>query len=92
MFLLQYNILHTLVSVFFGGLIILMFVRMILSWFRLGDGNPVMLFLMRCTEPFISPIRKRLPPMPFFDVSWLFAWTALIVMRALLLQALPAGW
>jgi YggT family protein len=92
MFLLQYNILHSLISLFFAALIILMFVRMILSWFRIGDGNPIMLFVVRCTEPFIVPIRKRVPPVAFLDISWFFAWSALIIMRILLLQALPPGW
>jgi YggT family protein len=65
---------------------------MILSWIRLSESNPIMLFLVRCTEPVIAPIRKRIPPVGFFDVSWLFAWAALSIMGVLLTQALPPGW
>jgi uncharacterized protein YggT (Ycf19 family) len=92
MFLLQHNILHLVINLFFGALIALMFVRWILSMFRLSDSNPIMLFLVRCTDPVIAPIRKRIPPVGFLDVSWFFAWAALSIMGILLTQALPPGW
>ena len=92
MFMLQTNILHLVIRLFFSGLIILMFVRWILTMFRVSDGNPIMLFLIRCTDPLISPIRKRIPPVGFLDISWFFVWSALIIMQILLLQALPVGW
>lgn len=92
MFLLQHFILYNVISYFFTGLIILLFVRWILSWFRLSESNPIMLFLVRCTEPVIAPIRKYIPPAGFIDISWFFAWSALLIMRVLLLQALPYGW
>ena len=92
MFLLQQNILHLLIYYFFTILILLMFVRWILSWFRLSESNPIMLFLVRCTDPLIAPIRKYVPPVGFIDISWFFAWSALLIMRVLLVQALPAGW
>jgi uncharacterized protein YggT (Ycf19 family) len=91
MFLLQLNILHTTISLFFVALIIMLLLRWILAFF-INEGNPIMLFLIRCTDPVIAPIRKRIPPVLFLDVSWFFAWFALLIMRALLLQALPMGW
>lgn len=92
MFLLQHYILYDVISYTFGILIVLMFVRWILQWFRLSEGNPIMLFLARCTDPFILPIRRRIPPVGYIDISWFFAFAALFIMRAVLLQALPAGW
>jgi len=92
MFLLQQNILHFVVYYFFTGLIILLFVRWILSWFRVSESNPIMLFLLRCTDPLIAPVRKYIPPLGFLDISWFFVWTALYIMRTLLGQALPLGW
>lgn len=91
MFLLQMNILHTVISLFFAVLIILLIVRWILSFF-VKEGNPIMLFMIRCTDPMIAPVRKRIPPVAFIDISWFFVWSALIIMRVLLLQALPYGW
>ena len=92
MFLLQQNILHDIINLFFAVLIILMFVRFILSFFNLREGNPIMLFITRCTEPFIAPISKRVPPVWVLNVAFFFAWAALDIMRTLLLQALPPGW
>ncbi len=92
MFLLQHNILHEIVSLFFGLLIVLLFVRWILSWFRLPDSNPIMLFLNRTTDPVILPFRKRIPPVAFLDMSWFFAWAFLTIFRIVFLQALPPGW
>lgn len=92
MFLLEQGYIHDLISIFFTGLIILLFVRLILSWFRLSESNPIMLFLVRCTDPLIAPIRKYIPPVGFLDISWFFAWSALLIMRILLIQALPASW
>lgn len=92
MFLLQLNILHFAIKYVFVALIILMLARWILTMFRVSEGNPIMLFLIRCTDPLIAPIRKRIPPVAFLDISWFFVWTALIIMQALLLQALPVGW
>jgi uncharacterized protein YggT (Ycf19 family) len=92
MSLLQQNILHTVVNLFFSLIIILMFVRWILSWFRLSEGNPVMLFFVRTTDPFLLPLRKRIPPVKSFDMSWFFAWILLIIARDIFLQALPIGW
>ncbi len=92
MFLLQHFILYNIISYFFIVLIILLFARWILGWFRLSENNPIMLFLVRCTDPLIVPIRKYIPPVGFIDISWFFAWSALLIMRMLLLQALPYGW
>ncbi len=91
MFLLQLGILHLLIQLFFAVLIIMMILRWLLSYF-INEANPVMLFMARCTEPMILPVRKRLPRTPFFDVSWLFVLVGLNIMRVLLLQALPIGW
>jgi YggT family protein len=93
MFLLQHSIVYHVIYYFFTALIVLLIARWILSLFRLSDSNPIMLFLMRCTDPLVVPIRRRIPPVGgFLDVSWIFAFVAIYIVRALLLQALPAGW
>ncbi len=92
MFLLQLNILHLAIHYFFVALIVLMFARFILSLFRLSEGNPIMRFTAVCTEPFIRPIRRRVPPVMFLDISYFFAFMALYIMQYILTQALPYGW
>jgi YggT family protein len=92
MFLFQHYIFSSIIHYFFVALMVLLWVRIILTWFRLSDSNPIVLFLARCTDPIIVPIRKRIPPVGFLDISWIFAFVALIIMQMVLLQALPSGW
>jgi YggT family protein len=86
-----FTIIYYVIHYTFIALIVLMIARWILSWFRLSEGNPIMLFLARCTDPFIRPIRRRIPPVAFLDMSWIFAFVALYIMQFILIQALPVG-
>ena len=84
-FIILGNIIHYTFLV----LIVLMLARWILSLFHLSEGNPIMLFLTRCTEPIILPFRRRIPPVGILDMSWIFAFVSLYIVQALLLQAIP---
>jgi YggT family protein len=97
--LLQSDILHLVVDLFFRLLILLLFVRVILSWLPfLSAGNPVVRFINDLTNPLLNPIRKRLPSMAagIFDISTtvalLFAFWVLFTLSALIQLALPVGW
>lgn len=85
-----FSVLGHIINYTLIALIVLMFVRWILSWFRLSDSNPIMLFLTRCTEPIIVPFRRRIPPVGNLDLSWIFALVSLYIVLALLLQAVPS--
>jgi uncharacterized protein YggT (Ycf19 family) len=96
---LQMNILHTLVYLTFGALVILLFVRMILSWLPfLGPGNPVVRFVSDLTDPLMNPIRKRISSMSagIFDIgatiAFIFAIWALFMLSFFIQLALPANW
>ena len=84
-----FTVFYLIVHYTFLALIVLMIARWILSLFRLSDGNPIMLFLTRCTEPVILPFRRRIPPVSFLDMSWIFAFVSLWIVQALLEQAIP---
>ncbi|MBF6589798.1 MAG: YggT family protein [Ktedonobacterales bacterium] len=90
--------LHFIIQVFFGFLILSLFVRAILSWFPLTPSNPLVRFFDTVTTPVLMPVRKRLPAMSIgmFDIGWtvafLFAWWALTLLAGLLSGALPSGW
>jgi uncharacterized protein YggT (Ycf19 family) len=97
--LLKWNILHTLVYLTFGALVILIFVRMILSWLPfLGPGNPVVRFVNDLTDPLMNPVRKRISSMSagIFDISttiaFIFAIWALFTLSFFIQLALPANW
>jgi YggT family protein len=53
--------------------ILLIFVRVILSWISPGGYNPVAMVLGQISEPIIFKFRKLLPPMSGFDFAPLLA-------------------
>ena len=97
--LFRMNILHTLVYLTFGAVVLVLFVRMILSWLPfLGPSNPVVRFVNDLTDPLLNPLRKRITSMSagVFDVSttiaFIFAIWALFTLSFLIQVALPANW
>jgi YggT family protein len=97
--LLELNILHTLVYLTFGALVILLFVRVILSWLPfLGPANPVVRFVNNLTDPLLNPVRKRISSMSagVFDISmtvaFIFVFWALFMLSFFIQLALPANW
>ena len=61
-------LLYQLISIY----TLLIFGRVIMSWFPVSRGSPmetVYSFLYRVTEPVLGPVRRALPPMGGFDLS-----------------------
>ena len=73
-------------------IILAMFVRAVASWFRIDERYAIIRFLARITDPFIDPVRRIVPPMGMFDMSFFIAWFLLRTIQTLLIQGLPAGW
>src|SRR4051794_24296017 len=57
-------ILYGLLSIY--SLMIL--VRIIFSWARVGYSNPIMRILIRTTDPLLDPLRRLIPPLGMFDL------------------------
>lgn len=75
-----------------GILLLAMIIRMIASWVRVDESYAFIRFLAKVTDPFITPIRRFVPPIGFIDVSFILAFFLLITLQILLAQALPLGW
>jgi YggT family protein len=86
------NILHFLVQAVFVALIVALFIRIILSWFRVTERNPFMRALTYLTDPVLAPVRRIVPPIGVIDFSYLIAWFALLIIEQLIIQSLPVGW
>jgi YggT family protein len=89
---LGFPIFSYLIIIGTGAIVIAMFIRIVLSWFGLDERNGFVLFMARITDPFVTPIRRYVRPIGFMDFSWLIATVLLLVVRQLLLQAMPPGW
>ncbi len=90
--MLELNIAHNIISYGIGIIILAMLVRAIASWFGINERFAIIRFLARITDPFITPVRRIVPPMGMFDMAFIIAWFLLNTVRILLLQGLPAGW
>ncbi|QBD81331.1 YggT family protein [Ktedonosporobacter rubrisoli] len=86
---IAFTVLRVLVTYGIPLIILAMLVRAIASWFRIDERYAIIRFLARITDPFIDPIRRFVPPMGMFDMSFLIAWFMLTTLQILLLQALP---
>ena len=51
------------------ALIILILVRVVFSYISPYPNNAVYRFVFRVTEPILSPVRRRLPPISGIDLS-----------------------
>lgn len=88
-------ILASTVRIFLGVVYFALFVRAILSWFIMDNGNVIMTVLGVLTEPFVAPIRFLLSHFRFvqespLDISYLVAFLVLIVLQNVLpVPAMP---
>jgi YggT family protein len=60
--------------------IVLIFIRVILTWVSPYPTNPFSRFFWQVTEPVLAPIRSRLPMMSGFDLSPLVVWVVAIIL------------
>ena len=90
------NILHFTIGLLVRALIICLLIRMILSWVLRGQENGFSRFMNNLTDPVVRPFDRVLPPIAIGGVSlsigFIVAWFAIVMVGALLGQALPQGW
>ena len=58
-----------LVTYLLYAFIIVLFVRVAFSWVSPFPTNPVSRFAFRITEPFLTPVRRWVPPVSGIDLS-----------------------
>lgn len=77
------SLLCALITVY----LVVLFARVVLSWFPIRPGSPVASFyslLYELTEPVLAPVRRVIPPAGMFDLSVLVVSFGLILLRGLL--------
>ena len=82
--------LLTVINLVFSAFNLLLLARILISWLQLDPYNPVVQFLHNVTEPFLAPVRRRLPPFGMFDFSPLavliIAWVVQQVLNRLVVS------
>src|ERR1043165_2548954 len=71
---------------------LMIFARIIGTWFVAGYGNRWMRFLFRTTEPLLAPLRRMIPLVGMFDVSAIIAFVILWVLQSVIAATLLSGW
>ena len=63
---------------------IIIFVRVILSWFITSPYSPTVVFLDRITEPILAPLRRIIPRIGMVDITPMVAMIILLIISSLL--------
>lgn len=71
---------------------LLIVIRIIFSWGRVSEVNPLMRFLMRVTDPLLVPLRRIIPPLGMFDISPIVAFLIIWLFQGAILVTLLRGW
>jgi YggT family protein len=72
------------ICLLFNLLTLVVFVRILLSWFNLDPSNPAIQALHAITEPILDPFRRTVPRVGMLDLSPI---VALLVLRLLISPA-----
>lgn len=81
--------LSQFISIFTQILIFAIFARVILSWLRVAPRGFLFVILVETTEPILRIFRRLIPPLGgVVDLSPLFAFLALDLLRSILLRLL----
>ena len=67
---------------------VVLFGRAILSWFPIQPGTvwaSIGNVLIQLTEPALAPLRRMIPPMGMFDVSFLVLFLGIQIVRGVVL-------
>lgn len=67
-------------------LTVLLLARVVLSWVAPRQGNPLVQFIHRVTEPLLAPVRRVLPAMGGFDFSPVVVLVGINIVESLLLR------
>jgi YggT family protein len=68
---------------------VVLFGRAILSWFPIEPGSvwaSIGNVLVQLTEPVLAPLRRMIPPMGMFDVSFLVLFLGIQIIRGVVLH------
>ncbi len=65
-------------------LAIIIFVRVILSWFAISPYSPIVFFLDRITEPILAPLRRIIPRLGMVDITPMVAIIILLLIARLI--------
>ncbi len=73
--------LTQLVDALLGAYSLILLGKAIVSWFPVNPYNPIVRFLDRLTEPVLTPVRKKVPPLAGMDLSVVLVLIVISILR-----------
>ena len=73
--------LTQLVDTLLGAYSLILLGKAIVSWFPVNPYNPIVRFLDRLTEPVLTPVRKKVPPLAGMDLSVVLVLIVISILR-----------
>ncbi len=84
-------VVQRFVEILFNVLMLAILARAILSWFKVGPSNPLILILYEITEPILAPMRRFIPPLGgMIDITPIIALFLLQFLERLIVSGLNA--
>ncbi len=73
--------LTQLVDTLLGAYSLILLGKAIVSWFPVNPHNPIVRFLDRLTEPVLTQVRKKVPPLAGMDLSVVLVLIVISILR-----------
>ena len=73
--------LTQLVDSLLGAYSLILLGKAIVSWFPVNPHNPIVRFLDRLTEPVLTQVRKKVPPLAGMDLSVVLVLIVISILR-----------
>ena len=77
-----------LVQLLFDPYVIVLLVRVLLSWTQADPRNPIVNLIQQLTEPLLAPIRRMLPQSCGIDFSPMVAFVVVLITEQVVLMLL----
>ena len=71
---------------------LIIFARIIGTWFSVSYANRTMRFLTQSTEPLLAPLRRAIPTVGMFDISPIIAFLICWLIQAAIAGTILKGW
>jgi YggT family protein len=71
---------------------LMIFARIISTWFAVSYTHRGVRFLIRSTEPLMAPLRRMIPPVAMFDISPIVAFLICWLLQQVVASTLLSGW
>lgn len=75
-----------LVEIVLYAFLICLLIRSVFSWIEPYPRNQIHRIMFQITEPVLAPVRRRIPPLGSFDISFIVVWVGILLLLGIVRQ------